>query len=114
MSGVGAAPLLPLPLLRTILRLHRRLPPPMRAVGNAYVLDEFRRHRAATPAFVGPFLLQWQEYVATLRTQTAQLKAGPGRPGIGRALRPEELDSLSDEQVGQLHELRSEASKPWS
>ena len=106
--------LAPVPLLRAILRLHRRLPPAMRAVGNAYVTDEFKRHRKAAPEFVGPFLRQWTEYLDTLRAQTDAWTPGPGRPRLGRHLREEELNSLSDEQLGQLHELRSEAAKPWS
>ena len=101
-------------LLRAILRVHRRLPGPMRSVGDAYVVDEFRRHRAATPAFVAPFLQQWTDYLDMLRAQTAQWTPGPGRPRIGKALRAEELDSLSDEQIGQLNELRTEAAKPWA
>ena len=93
------------------------LPAPMRALGDEYVLAEFRRHRAAAPEFVAPFLREWSEYVALLHAQTqgrTPERQGPGRPRVGRALRPDELDRLSDEQVGQLYELRSETTKPWS
>jgi len=112
-ASAAGGNLKPLPLLRNILRVHRRLPGPMRAVGDEYVLDEFRRHRSASPEFVQQFLQQWTDYLALLREQTAQLKPGPGRLHVGRRLRPEELDSLSEEQIGQLAELRSEATKPW-
>ncbi|EFN51875.1 hypothetical protein CHLNCDRAFT_139794 [Chlorella variabilis] len=63
----GAAALLS--LLRSILRLHRgRLPPPMRGMGDAYVLSEFRRHLKAqtTEEQWRVFATEWQRYAAML------------------------------------------------
>ncbi|OWK62055.1 Succinate dehydrogenase assembly factor 3, mitochondrial [Lonchura striata] len=47
-------------LYRRILRLHRALPPALRDLGDRYVKEEFRRHRAAGPAEAQRFLREWE------------------------------------------------------
>jgi Complex 1 protein (LYR family). len=45
-SQANLGPLLPpIPLFRRILRVHRKLSPEMRILGDAYVKSEFRAHR---------------------------------------------------------------------
>lgn len=46
-------------LYKTILRLHQSLPNELRALGNAYVRDEFRRHKTAQPEYVTNFMVEW-------------------------------------------------------
>ncbi|XP_059584960.1 succinate dehydrogenase assembly factor 3, mitochondrial isoform X2 [Alligator mississippiensis] len=48
-------------LYRRLLRLHRALPPALRALGDRYVRDEFRRHRAVGPAEAQRFLREWEK-----------------------------------------------------
>lgn len=67
-AGAGkAAPVLA--LFRQILRLHRdKLPPPMRAMGDTYVKDEFSRHLRGntSEAQWQVFMQEWQRYHAML------------------------------------------------
>lgn len=42
-----------------ILRLHRSLPLEMRAIGDQYVKDEFRRHKQVNPAEAYVFMQEW-------------------------------------------------------
>ena len=46
-------------LYKTILRLHQSLPNELRALGNAYVRDEFRRHKTAQREYVTNFMVEW-------------------------------------------------------
>lgn len=46
-------------LYKTCLKLHRGLPIHMKAIGDAYVKDEFRRHKAAEKAQVDVFMEAW-------------------------------------------------------
>lgn len=47
-------------LYKRILRLHcNGLPVELRAVGDQYVRDEFKRHRNAKPAETDRFLAEW-------------------------------------------------------
>ena len=50
MSTSGASRTAALKLYRSILRAHNHLPPNMRGIGDAYVKNEFRLHKAATDA----------------------------------------------------------------
>ena len=62
-----AAPVLS--LFRQILRLHRdKLPPPMRAMGDTYVKDEFAKHLQGktSEAQWAVFMQEWQRYHAML------------------------------------------------
>ncbi|KAI8592617.1 ACN9 protein-like protein, mitochondrial precursor [Geranomyces variabilis] len=98
-----------LELYKSIRRLHKRLPPALRAVGNNYVKDEFQRHKKAEPAFVKGFMKEWMAYRDTLRQQVSQAPFEAGATPIGRKLQSEELDSLSHQQLGQLHALKKAA-----
>lgn len=46
-------------LYKTCLKLHRGLPPQMQVIGDAYVKDEFRRHKSATTVQTGAFMEAW-------------------------------------------------------
>ncbi|XP_066053165.1 succinate dehydrogenase assembly factor 3, mitochondrial isoform X1 [Chamaea fasciata] len=124
-------------LYRRLLQLHRSLPPALRDLGDRYVKEEFRRHKAAEPAEAQRFLREWEA--------SARRPAGPGRgrechckgtgPGksyaaliqqqinedkqnlrekavYGIQLTEEKLNDFRDEQIGQLKELMDEATKP--
>ncbi|KAF5893862.1 succinate dehydrogenase assembly factor 3, mitochondrial, partial [Clarias magur] len=47
-------------LYKRILMLHRFLPMDLRALGDQYVKDEFRRHRSASPHQVQHFMKEWE------------------------------------------------------
>ncbi|KQK76773.1 hypothetical protein AAES_131566 [Amazona aestiva] len=47
-------------LYRRILLLHRALPAALRALGDRYVKEEFRKHKAAGPAEAQRFLREWE------------------------------------------------------
>ena len=94
-------------LYRGILRAHRDLPREMKNLGNAYVREEFRRHRAAQARFLVPFFVEWERYLADLRARPpvagAAAVAGADLPADAAA-------SLSDEQRIMLESLRKEAT----
>lgn len=52
-------------LYKAILRLHRGLEPELRAFGDQYVKDEFRRHRNAEPPFIPIFMTEWTVSLAS-------------------------------------------------
>lgn len=54
-------------LYRRILLLHRALPAALRALGDRYVKEEFRKHRAAGPAEAQRFLREWEASAAARR-----------------------------------------------
>ena len=56
-------------LYKTILRLHQSLPTELRALGNTYVRDEFRRHKNAQPEFVTNFMVEWSVSISTRSTR---------------------------------------------
>ncbi|NP_001404648.1 succinate dehydrogenase assembly factor 3, mitochondrial isoform a precursor [Mus musculus] len=47
-------------LYRRILLLHRALPPDLKALGDQYVKDEFRRHKTVGPGEAQRFLKEWE------------------------------------------------------
>lgn len=47
-------------LYRRILLLHRVLPPDLKALGDQYVKDEFRRHKTVGSAEAQRFLQEWE------------------------------------------------------
>lgn len=47
-------------LYKRILVLHRFLPIELRALGDEYVKDEFRRHKRAEPKEVKSFMTEWE------------------------------------------------------
>ncbi|CAO1614786.1 unnamed protein product [Parajaminaea phylloscopi] len=122
LQRAAASILPPLPLYRRLLRAHRKhLTYEMRSLGDVYVKDEFRRHRAVTnPLQIVGFLGSWKTYLDELEsvdslTGEAQpstaAAAGDGqdkgkkRYYEGRRLSKEEFDQLSEEQLYQLHDL---------
>ncbi|KAK0555600.1 hypothetical protein OC861_000172 [Tilletia horrida] len=75
----------------------------MRSLGDAYIKDEFRRHRKAdNPLHIIGFLSQWKLYLDAL-----EVDRGLGMKSDGRRLDAELLEKLSEEQVYQLYELYS-------
>lgn len=89
---------MPLQLYRSILRLHKQLPPDLKFLGNQYVKSEFRRHKDSKPEFVNGFIAEWKNYRDSLEAQVRN------RHKVGSKL--DELDAFSPEQLGQLLELK--------
>uniref|UniRef100_A0A7S3X4S6 Succinate dehydrogenase assembly factor 3 n=1 Tax=Strombidinopsis acuminata TaxID=141414 RepID=A0A7S3X4S6_9SPIT len=81
-----------LKLYRDIRVAHRSLPAAHRKLGDAYVRQEFRQHRAAAPEFLSEFQRQWRDYLTQLRRQASRGDV------LGRSLSEEEIAALSDEQ----------------
>nr|XP_056713806.1 succinate dehydrogenase assembly factor 3, mitochondrial [Euleptes europaea] len=100
-------------LYRTILQLHRSLPLELKTLGDQYVKDEFRRHKAVGAAEARRFLKEWENYATMLGQQTSQHEdSSPEKPRLGCHLPEEKLEELRDEQLGQLQQLMREATKP--
>ncbi|XP_054451949.1 succinate dehydrogenase assembly factor 3, mitochondrial [Anoplopoma fimbria] len=99
-------------LYKRILVLHRFLPIDLRALGDQYVKDEFRRHKGAAPEEVKGFMTEWENYKDTLQTQVLD-SAGEGYGSVkfGANLSEGKLGSFQDDQIGQLYELMLESSK---
>ncbi|EPS33891.1 Succinate dehydrogenase assembly factor 3 [Penicillium oxalicum] len=95
----------PLQLYRRILRVHRKLDPELRILGDSYVKKEFRAHRTAeNPLHIIGFLTEWQLYAQKLE----------GDSWVGEKIDKSKLDKLSDQQVGQLFELMEAIKNPNS
>ncbi len=95
-----------LQLYRRVLKLHRAvLPPDLRRLGDAYVHEEFVKHRKADQSFVDKFTREWVSYADTLEKQKQQ---GAVR---GRDLEEEKVAKLSDAQLKQLALLRRESTR---
>lgn len=113
-------------LYRSVLRLHRALPADMRALGDQYAKDEFRRHKQASPEETAVFMTNWAEYVQQLHRQlSAAVNTSSTAPLIntvhqqltkrlGVHLSQQQLDQLADHQVLQLHELLKEVQSSGS
>ncbi|XP_028635000.1 succinate dehydrogenase assembly factor 3, mitochondrial [Grammomys surdaster] len=100
-------------LYRRILQLHRALPPDLKALGDQYVKDEFRRHKTVGPGEAQRFLKEWETYAAVLWEQAKDSRQSPtGTASFGTSLPEEKLNDFRDEQIGQLGELMQEATKP--
>lgn len=100
-------------LYKKILVLHRFLPIDLRAIGDQYVKDEFRRHKSASPTEVKGFMTEWENYKDTLQTQVLELageRLGPVK--FGAHLSEGNLKDFQNEQIGQLYELMLESTKP--
>ncbi|KDN49185.1 ACN9-domain-containing protein [Tilletiaria anomala UBC 951] len=107
----------PIQLYRRLFRAHRQgLNPEMRSLGDNYVKDEFRRHRAIdNPLQIVGFLSSWKMYLDTLELEAIDSSGGVGSsPSVGSAKRkcfegrrldPDMMEKLSEEQLYQLHEL---------
>lgn len=82
----------------------------MRAVGDNYIKDEFRRHRDIdNPLQIVGFLSSWKMYLDQLEVQQ-------GAPGgfRGKRLDAELLEKMSDEQIYQIHELMTATQEAYS
>ncbi|XP_074842317.1 succinate dehydrogenase assembly factor 3, mitochondrial [Carettochelys insculpta] len=100
-------------LYRRLLLLHRALPPELKALGDEYVKEEFRRHRSVGPADAQRFLREWEIYADMLWQQaTRDRRNSRRRPCFGAHLSEEKLNDFRNEQIGQLKELMQEATKP--
>ncbi|XP_051033093.1 succinate dehydrogenase assembly factor 3, mitochondrial [Phodopus roborovskii] len=100
-------------LYKRILQLHRALPPDLKALGDQYVKDEFRRHKTVGPGEAQRFLQEWEAYAAVLRQQAKDNRqSSSGKACFGTSLPEEKLNDFRDEQIGQLQELMQEATKP--
>ncbi|XP_072506855.1 succinate dehydrogenase assembly factor 3, mitochondrial [Notamacropus eugenii] len=95
-------------LYRRLLTLHRALPPDLRALGDQYVKDEFRRHKGVGREEALRFLSEWERYAEALSQQMTAAE----KTQLGARLTKEQLDDFSEEQIGQLQELMQEATKP--
>ncbi|XP_055076538.1 succinate dehydrogenase assembly factor 3, mitochondrial [Misgurnus anguillicaudatus] len=98
-------------LYKRILLLHRFMPIDLRALGDQYVKDEFRRHKTATHEEAKRFMTEWEVYKDTLQTQVLEAM-GNKKLTFGLDLSKEKLQDFQDEQIGQLYELMLESKKP--
>ncbi|XP_026155223.1 succinate dehydrogenase assembly factor 3, mitochondrial [Mastacembelus armatus] len=99
-------------LYKRILVLHRFLPIDLRALGDQYVKDEFRRHKGASPGEVKSFMAEWENYKDTLQTQVlASAGERLGSVKFGANLSEGKLGDFQEEQIGQLYELMLESTK---
>jgi len=98
-------------LYKSCLKLHRGLPIHMKAIGDTYVKDEFRRHKKADPQQTQIFMEAWAKYAIQISKQMG-LKGPHTAKKLGEDLKVDELDNFSEEQLSQLYELYSEAKKP--
>ncbi|XP_067417791.1 succinate dehydrogenase assembly factor 3, mitochondrial [Emydura macquarii macquarii] len=100
-------------LYRRVLLLHRGLPLELKALGDAYVKEEFRRHRSAEPADAQRFLREWEIYAEMLWQQANEDRQNSRKKTcFGVHLTEEKLNDFHNEQIGQLQELMQEATKP--
>ena len=107
----------PLPLYRRLLRIHRKkLAPEERIFGDTYLKAEFRRHKdIENPLHIVGFLTQWQQYGAELakedwRQELRRYARGEKVEGglmgdTGEWAMDGLLEKMSDQQIGQVHEL---------
>ncbi|XP_044192444.1 succinate dehydrogenase assembly factor 3, mitochondrial [Thunnus albacares] len=100
-------------LYKRILVLHRFLPIDLRALGDQYVKDEFRRHKNASAAEVTNFMTEWENYKNTLQTQVLE-SVGDQSSSVkfGANLSDGKLGDFQNDQIGQLYELMLESTKP--
>jgi hypothetical protein len=85
-------------LYRQILRAHReKLPGPLRALGDSYANEEFRRHLKAktTPLQWQEFGIQWSGYVSMLNgTADQEQRSGDIPENVQAALTAEQREQL--------------------
>ncbi|KAF6033079.1 hypothetical protein EB796_008660 [Bugula neritina] len=92
-------------LYKSILRLHRSLPKPMKELGDSYAKEEFRRHKKANEAHTALFMKEWTKYYVTLSNQVGK---NTSSNFLGQKMTTETLDNFTDDQLVQLHELYTE------
>uniref|UniRef100_A0AAG5DG37 Succinate dehydrogenase assembly factor 3 n=1 Tax=Anopheles atroparvus TaxID=41427 RepID=A0AAG5DG37_ANOAO len=98
-------------LYKSILRLHRGMPPALQEMGNNYVKDEFKRHKNCSPIESQKFMNEWAGYALNLAEQLG-LRGKPGPVGmIGEDLSESQLEHFREEQLTQLYELLLEAKR---
>lgn len=103
-------------LYRSVLRVHREvLPGPLRALGDGYAADEFRRHVAKANSMTqqqwSEFGARWAEYVSMLRGR-ADLEQQPASLGDSSGALPQDVAAaLSPAQQAQLSKLRAAAQE---
>ncbi|ODM91797.1 Succinate dehydrogenase assembly factor 3, mitochondrial [Orchesella cincta] len=97
-------------LYKTILRLHRALPPEVRELGDQYVKDEFRRHKGVGKEHVAPFMMEWANYCGMLAQQLGLRGPKTASSKIGIGLEEAQLDLFDGQQIHQLYELRQSIS----
>lgn len=99
-------------LYKRILVLHRFLPIDLRALGDQYVKDEFRRHKSASAEEVRSFMTEWENYKDTLQTQVLEAtETQCSSVKFGADLPEGKLNNFQDDQIGQLYELMLESTK---
>ncbi|XP_069585464.1 succinate dehydrogenase assembly factor 3, mitochondrial [Ranitomeya imitator] len=99
-------------LYKKILLLHRTLPLHLKALGDQYVKDEFRRHKSAGQSEAKLFMKEWEGYAAMLWEQAKHgIQHSEANGHYGVPLTEDKLDWFNEEQIGQLHELMQEATK---
>ncbi|KAK4302473.1 hypothetical protein Pmani_025434 [Petrolisthes manimaculis] len=91
-------------LYKTVLKLHRGLPLELKALGDQYTKDEFRRHKEASPEQTKTFMLEWTNYAITVAKQLG-VRGTHMSTKLGQRLKEQELDGFTDEQIQQLFEL---------
>ena len=82
----------------------------MRAIGDAYIRDEFKRHKDIdNPLQIIGFLSSWKMYLD-------QLEIEQGQPGgfRGKRLEPQLLEKMSDEQIQQLYDLMQATQEAYN
>jgi len=98
-------------LYKACLKLHRGLPLEIKAIGDSYVKDEFRRHKNADTQQTQVFMEAWANYAIDLTKQMG-IKGPHTAKKLGKPIAPTELDNFNNEQIAQLYELHQEATKP--
>lgn len=98
-------------LYKTILKLHRGLPMELKALGDQYTRDEFKRHKEALPEQSQAFMVEWTNYAITVAKQLG-VRGSHTAKTLGRPLSQTELENFNDEQVHQLYELYEAANNP--
>ncbi|KAK6491411.1 succinate dehydrogenase assembly factor 3 [Huso huso] len=100
-------------LYKRILMLHKFLPLDLKALGDQYVKDEFKRNKIAAPEEAKRFMVEWEGYKDTLQTQVMEAARNKLKQNhFGGDLPEEQLNHFNEDQVGQLYELMQEATKP--
>ncbi|XP_036949035.1 succinate dehydrogenase assembly factor 3, mitochondrial [Acanthopagrus latus] len=100
-------------MYKRILVLHRFLPIDLKALGDQYVKDEFRRHKTASPEAVKSFMAEWENYKDTLQAQVLETAGEQlGTIKFGTDLAEGKLNDFQGDQIGQLYELMLESTKP--
>ncbi|KAK9886287.1 hypothetical protein WA026_015798 [Henosepilachna vigintioctopunctata] len=92
-------------LYKAILKLNRALPPSLMGLGNAYVKEEFKRHKNCNETQAKIFLAEWTCYAIDLSNQLGVKGIKKGLTSIGSSLTEEQLNKFKDDQILQLHEL---------